>query len=107
MRRLMFLMLMLCRALQTSQTDASLIRLTASFMLLILLTACGGDSSTTPVQPLPALPTVDELPAYEVIGSGPMVVVLATAMQETLYDSATTDTIVLRLLSAGYSVMSL
>ena len=103
----MFLMLMIRRALQTSQTDASLIRLTASFMLLILLTACGGDSSTSPVQPLPALPTVDELPAYEVIGSGPMVVVLATAMQETLYDSATTDTIVLRLLSAGYSVMSL
>jgi hypothetical protein len=46
-------------------------------------------------------------PAYKVIGSGPIVVGLTLDMQETLYDSGTTDTIVPRLLSAGYAVMSL
>jgi pimeloyl-ACP methyl ester carboxylesterase len=59
------------------------------------------------VQPLAPLPKVDKLPTYKVIGSGPLVVVLAMDLQETLYDSGTTDTIVPRLLSAGYSVMSL
>lgn len=53
------------------------------------------------------MPSVDDLPSYEVIGSGPIVVVLAMDMQDTLYNSATTDTLVPRLLSAGYSVMSL
>ncbi len=85
------------------QLDAQMIRLTAN-ILLALLTACG---STPFVQPLAALPKVDKLPAYEVIGGGPIVVVLAMDMQETLYDSATTDTIVPRLLNAGYAVMSL
>ncbi len=84
-----------------------MIRLAASYMFFALLTACGGDSSTSRVQPLPALPMADELPAYEIIGSGPIVVVLAMDKQETLYNSATTDTVVPRLLSAGYSVMSL
>ena len=84
-----------------------LIRLTASMILLAVLTACGGSSSTPSVQPLRALPKVDEIPAYEVVGGGPLVVVLAMDMQETLYQSSTTDTIVERLLSAGYSVMSL
>jgi hypothetical protein len=84
-----------------------MMRLTASTILLALLTACGGGSSTPPVRPLAAMPKADKLPAYEVIGSGPIVVVLAMDMQETLYNSATTDTIVPRLLSAGYSVMSL
>ena len=84
------------------------VRLTASAILFFLLTACGGGSSSTPAgQPLPALPQADTLPAYEVIGSGPIVVVLAMDMQETLFNSPTTDTIVPRLLSAGYSVMSL
>ena len=83
------------------------IRLTASTILIALLTACGGGSSTPPVQPLAAIPRVDKLPAYQVIGSGPIIVVLALDMQETLHNSATTDTIVPRLLSAGYSVMSL
>jgi pimeloyl-ACP methyl ester carboxylesterase len=84
-----------------------MIRLAASTILLALLTACGGGSSTISVQPLAAMPKADKLPAYKVIGSGPIVVVLAMDMQETLYDSGTTDTIVPRLLSAGYSVMSL
>jgi len=84
-----------------------MIRLSASMMLLALLTACGGGGSTIPVKPLAALPKAGKLPAYEVIGSGPLVVVLAVDMQETLHDSATTDTIVPRLLSAGYSAMSL
>ena len=84
-----------------------MIRLAASFTLLALLTACGGDSSKPPARPLPAMPAADVLPAYEIIGSGPIVVVLAMDMQATLYNSATTDTIVPRLLSAGYSVMSL
>lgn len=82
-------------------------RLGATTMLLVILTACGDGGSTLPVQPLVPLPTVEKLPTYEVIGSGPLVVVLAADMQNTLYDSATTDTIVPRLLSAGYSVMSL
>jgi alpha-beta hydrolase superfamily lysophospholipase len=56
---------------------------------------------------LAALPKIDKLPAYEVIGSGPLVVVLAVDMKETLYNPMTTDGIVPRLLSAGYSVMSL
>jgi hypothetical protein len=84
-----------------------MMRFTASTILLALLTACGGSSSTLPLQPLVAIPTANKLPAYEVIGRGPIVVVLAEDMQDTLYDSATTDTIVPRLLSAGYSVMSL
>jgi pimeloyl-ACP methyl ester carboxylesterase len=84
-----------------------MIRLTASTIILALLTACGGGSSTILVKPLAAMPKVDKLPAYAVIGSGPIVVVLALDMQETLHDSATTDTIVPRLLSAGYSAVSL
>jgi hypothetical protein len=70
--------------------------------------ACNDDSSAPPsAQPIAPLPKVDKLPAYEVIGSGPLVVVLAMDMQETLHDPATTDKLVSRLLSAGYSVMSL
>ena len=84
-----------------------MIRLTARTILLALLASCGGAGSTIPVQPLAAMPKAGKLPAYEVIGSGPIVVVLAVDMQETLYDSATTGTIVPRLLNAGYSVMSL
>jgi pimeloyl-ACP methyl ester carboxylesterase len=76
-------------------------------IFVVLLTACVGSSSPPLVQRLPALPPVDKLPVYKVIGSGPIVVVLAMDMQRTLYDSATTDTLVPRLLSAGYSVMSL
>jgi pimeloyl-ACP methyl ester carboxylesterase len=53
------------------------------------------------------MPPIEDLPAHEVIGSGPLVVVLAMGMQDTLYNSATTHTLVPRLLSAGYSVMSL
>jgi hypothetical protein len=95
------------RASQSSATDAEMVRLTVSAMLLALLTACGVVSTTLPVQPLAALPKIDKLQAYQVIGSGPIVVVLAIDMENTLYNSATTDTIVPRLLSAGYSVMSL
>ena len=72
-----------------------------------LLAACGGGALDLSAAARGALPKVDKLPAYKVIGSGPLVVVLAMDMQETLYESATTDTIVPRLLSAGYSVMSL
>lgn len=75
--------------------------------LLGVLTACGGSSSSSQSPTLPEVPPVGELPAYEVIGSGPLVVVLAMSMQDTLYSSATTHTLVPRLLSAGYSVMSL
>jgi hypothetical protein len=84
-----------------------MIRCTASAILFALLTACGGGVSTLSVPPLAPLPKVDKLPAYQVIGSGPLVVVLAMDLQATLYESGTTDTIVPRLLSAGYSVMSL
>jgi hypothetical protein len=84
-----------------------MIRLTTSALLLILLADCGGGSSTPAVLPLAVIPKVDTVPAYEVIGSGPIVVVLAMDMQQTLYASETTDTIVSRLLSAGYSVLSL
>ena len=84
----------------------AMFRRTAATILLGLLAACGGGASTS-LRPLAALPKVDKLPAYKVIGSGPLVVVLAMDMQETLYESTTTDTIVPRLLSAGYSVMSL
>jgi len=85
-----------------------MIRITGSTMLLALfLCACGDGSSTPSVRLLAALPKIDKLPAYEVIGSGPLVVVLAMDMKETLYTPATTDGIVPRLLSAGYSVMSL
>jgi hypothetical protein len=76
-------------------------------IFLVLLTACVGSSSPPLVQRLPALPPIDKLPVYKVIGSGPIVVVLAMDMQRTLYDSATTETIVPKLLNAGYSVMSL
>jgi hypothetical protein len=77
-----------------------------SVLLASLLTACG--SEVMPSLPrLAALPKVNKLPAYKVIGSGPLVVVLAMDMQNTLYNPDTTDTIVPRLLSAGYSVMSL
>jgi len=75
-------------------------------MLVVLVTACGG-GSTIALHPLAPIPKLDKLPAYEIIGSGPLVVVLAADMQDTLYDSATTDTLVPRLLSASYSVMSL
>ena len=86
-----------------------MIRLSAGFVLLAVLTGCGGGSTASPPlpPPLPAIPPVDDLPTYEVIGSGPLVVVLAMDMQSTLYNSATTHTVVPRLLSAGYSVMSL
>ena len=84
-----------------------MIQLAAAFVLLAVLTACGGGSTASPPPPLPAMPSVDDLPPYEVIGSGPLVVVLAMDMQETLYNSATTHTLVPRLLSAAYSVMSL
>ncbi len=86
-------------------------------MFLALLTACGGSTSSMPdastptaptVRPLATLPKVaQELPAYEVVGSGPLVVVLLGNMEQTLFNSDTTDTLVPRLLSAGYSVMSL
>jgi hypothetical protein len=52
-------------------------------MLLGLLTACGSGVSTGP-PPLAPLPKVDKLPAYKVIGRGPLVVVLAMDMQQTL-----------------------
>src|SRR5580692_10689054 len=69
-------------------------------IFLVLLTACVGSSSPPLVQRLPALPPIDKLPVYKVIGSGPIVVVLAMDMQRTLYDSATTETIVPKLLNA-------
>ena len=84
----------------------------ANFILTLLtvlaLAGCGGSGdSVSPSQPLAPLPLIEKLPPYEVIGSGPLVTVLATDMHDTLYDPTTTDTIVSRLLSAGYSVMSL
>jgi len=85
----------------------AMIHWTAGTVLLALLTACGSGGSMPSLQPLAPLPKVDKLPAYQVIGSGPLVVVLAMDMQQTLYESGTTYTIVPRLLSAGYSVMSL
>jgi hypothetical protein len=76
---------------------------------LLLLAACGdgGGSSAPAVKSLILLPTATQLPAYDVIGSGPLVVVLAMDMQQTLNNAPTTDGMVSRLLSAGFSVMSL
>jgi alpha-beta hydrolase superfamily lysophospholipase len=85
-----------------------MIRLAASAAFVVLLTACGSGGGPTPhVQTLPVPPKIYKLPSYEMIGSGPIVVVLAMDMYQTLYNVPTTDAIVSRLLSAGYSVMSL
>ena len=62
-----------------------MIRCTVTTILLALLTACGSGVMPSP-RPLTALPKVDKLPAYKVIGSGPLVVVLAMDMQNTLYN---------------------
>lgn len=81
--------------------------------LFSTLTACGGggesgDNSGSSVRPLAVEPKVTVLPVYGTLGSGPLVVVLtATEIQRTLNDSDATDSIVPRLLSAGYSVLTL
>jgi hypothetical protein len=96
------------RRSKAGQSITTTLRLLANTLVpAALLTFCGCARSTLPVQPLAALPAVYRLPIYKVIGSGPMVVVLAMDLQETLYNPGTTDTIVPRLLSAGYSVLSL
>ena len=74
-----------------------------SLIFIALLTACGGDLPSPTNKRFP----LDTLPMYEVIGSGPIVVVLAVDKQSTLNNPATTNTIVPRLLTAGYSVLSL
>jgi hypothetical protein len=93
--------------LSVMEATAKMMRLTACMLLSAVLAACGDVTSTVQVQPLATLPKVDKLPVYKIIGTGPLVVALAMDLQETLYDPGTTDTIVPRLLSAGYSVMSL
>jgi hypothetical protein len=67
----------------------------------------GGGNSTPAVPPLRALPIVNQTPAFERLGTGPLVVVLAMDQQQTLHNAPTTDGIVTRLLNAGYSVLSL
>ena len=96
------------RAFSLGRPVASTLRVVASAVLVVALVTAGGCYRSTPaVQPLAALPKIDKLPTYKVIGSGPLVVVLAMDLEETLYNPGTTDTIVPRLLDAGYSVLSL
>src|SRR5438105_4693637 len=73
--------------------------------LAVALAGCDG-ASTTKVPPLSPEPAVSP-PAYGAVGSGPVVVVLALDMQDTLYNSTTTAGITQGLVAAGYKVVSL
>jgi pimeloyl-ACP methyl ester carboxylesterase len=80
----------------------------------LVLSACGGSSGTAPagtadplVQPLAVEPVVTTTPTYGAIGSGPVVVVLALDMYNTLYNSAKTSGFVPELVKERYTVVSL
>jgi len=68
---------------------------------------CSGGSSPAAVPPLAPLPVVKEAPSYTLIkGRGPVVILLATDMNDTLYNVVTGGENVW-LIESGYSVLSM
>lgn len=86
-----------------------IIALTVMLLLAILLEACGGDQDPKQHdgQTLRAEPKVTQHPAYGSIGSGPIVVLLHSGMNTSLYDNGTTAGMPSALVSAGFTVISL
>lgn len=75
----------------------------------LLLAACDGSTSPAPL-PLPPLAQSEPastLPVYGVVGNGPLVVVLADDMNDTLYDWENTTGLVSDLVGHGFTVLSL
>lgn len=78
-----------------------------ALVLIALLTGCnangtGSDDDAPQLTPLPIV----KMPAYKLVGSGPIVIVLSTDIAETLVTTGPYD-YVTRLNAAGFSVLTL